>query len=26
MRHPHSWSLIEPTECVNWIMKYMKWL
>jgi hypothetical protein len=24
MRHPHSWSLIEPTECVNWIMKYMK--
>jgi hypothetical protein len=21
MRHPHSWSLVEPAECINWIMK-----
>ena len=20
-RHPHSWSLIDPRECVEWIMK-----
>lgn len=21
MRHPHSWSLVEPIDCINWIMK-----
>ena len=23
-RHPHSWSLVEPEECVEWIMKCLK--
>ncbi len=21
MRHPHSWSLVEPVDCINWIMR-----
>lgn len=24
MRHPHSWSLAEPKECVQWIMRCLK--
>jgi hypothetical protein len=20
MRHPHSWSLLEPTDCIHWIL------
>jgi hypothetical protein len=20
-RHPHSWSIVEPTDCIAWIMK-----
>lgn len=23
-RHPHSWSLVEPEECVEWMMKCLK--
>lgn len=23
-RHPHSWSLIEPEDCVNWILLTMR--
>jgi hypothetical protein len=23
-RHPHSWSLVAPKECVEWIMKCLK--
>ena len=22
-RHPHSWSIVEPEECINWIMQCM---
>lgn len=21
MRHPHSWSLVEPVDCINWVIK-----
>jgi hypothetical protein len=21
MRHPHSWSIVEPVDCINWIIK-----
>jgi len=21
-RHPHSWSIVEPVNCANWILKY----
>jgi hypothetical protein len=21
MRHPHSWSIVEPVDCISWIMK-----
>jgi hypothetical protein len=24
MRHPHSWSLVEPEDCINWIMKHLQ--
>lgn len=24
MRHPHSWSILEPVDCMNWIMKCLK--
>ena len=20
-RHPHSWSIVDPTECINWVKK-----
>jgi len=20
MRHPHSWTIVEPVECINWIL------
>lgn len=23
-RHPHSWSIVEPVDCLNWIMKYIQ--
>ncbi len=23
-RHPHSWSIVEPHDCINWIMKLLK--
>jgi hypothetical protein len=23
-RQPHSWSLLEPEECINWILKILK--
>jgi hypothetical protein len=23
-RHPHSWSLVEPVECIDWIIKCLK--
>jgi len=23
-RHPHSWSLIDPSDCVNWIQKLLE--
>ncbi len=23
-RQPHSWSLLEPTDCINWILKILK--
>ena len=23
-RHPHSWSLVEPEDCINWILKNIK--
>lgn len=22
-RHPHSWSIMDPEECVNWILKHL---
>lgn len=22
-RHPHSWSIMDPEECLNWILKYL---
>ena len=22
-RHPHSWSIVEPTDTIKWIMKYI---
>ncbi len=22
-RHPHSWSIVEPSDTINWIMKYI---
>ncbi len=22
-RHPHSWSIIEPNDCMNWILKVL---
>lgn len=22
-RHPHSWSIVEPIDCINWILKYL---
>ncbi len=24
MRHPHSWSLVEPVGCINWILACLK--
>lgn len=24
LRHPHSWSIVEPVECVNWIIQCLK--
>ncbi len=24
MRHPHSWSIVEPAECIKWIMNNIK--
>ncbi|MBL0339898.1 MAG: hypothetical protein IPP71_02680 [Bacteroidetes bacterium] len=23
-RHPHSWSIVEPVECMNWILDVLK--
>lgn len=23
-RHPHSWSIVEPTECIKWILELTK--
>ncbi len=23
-RHPHSWSIVEPVDCLNWIIKYIQ--
>lgn len=23
-RHPHSWSIVEPTDCINWILELIK--
>ena len=23
-RHPHSWSLVEPEDCINWLLKNIK--
>ncbi|HEY1047520.1 MAG TPA: hypothetical protein VGF79_13830 [Bacteroidia bacterium] len=23
-RHPHSWSIIEPVDCINWILEALK--
>lgn len=23
-RHPHSWSIIEPADCINWILEALK--
>jgi hypothetical protein len=22
-RHPHSWSIMDPEECLNWILKHL---
>ncbi|MEP7196101.1 MAG: hypothetical protein ABI851_06235 [Saprospiraceae bacterium] len=22
-RHPHSWSIVEPVDCITWILKYL---
>lgn len=24
VRHPHSWSIMDSKECLNWILKHMK--
>ena len=23
-RHPHSWSIVDPVECIRWIKKAIK--
>lgn len=23
-RHPHSWSIVEPTDCIKWILELIK--
>jgi len=23
-RHPHSWSIVEPVDCINWILECLK--
>ncbi len=23
-RHPHSWSIVEPVDCINWILSILK--
>ena len=23
-RHPHSWSIVEPLDCINWLIKCLK--
>ncbi|NRF37734.1 hypothetical protein [Pedobacter foliorum] len=23
-RHPHSWSIVEPTDCLKWLLKLIK--
>jgi hypothetical protein len=23
-RHPHSWSIVEPTDCIKWLLELIK--